>query len=202
MKIVPITSALIDDVVRVHREAFAGYPNTRLGAGYARRFVSWFSTVGDGIALAAIDESGTVLGYVLGARGPYAYPLSRAVRGVAARAILLRPWLAIDRRIVRAVAARVRMWIRPVPVAANVAAVLVPPVASLVAIGTSRASRRGGVASALVEQFEERARALGVKTVRLKVYESNAAARSLYERRGWQPLHTPGADGLTYWKLL
>jgi ribosomal protein S18 acetylase RimI-like enzyme len=201
MKIVPVTAGLLDDVVRVHREAFASYANARLGVPYARRFLEWFASREDTIALAAVDETGAVLGYVTGARGAYGYPLSRAMWPVAGLSMLLRPWVLLDRRIVRAVLARVRLWRRPPSSAPELPPELVPPLVSLVAIGTSRQHRRAGVAAALVESFEEAARKLGGRTVRLTVYKSNAPARALYERRGWHALDREG-ESLTYWKAL
>ena len=202
MKIVPITAELLDDAVRVHREAFATYANARLGVRYARHFLNWFASREDTIALAAIGDAGEVLGYVTGARGAYGYPLSRAMWRVAGLSMLLRPWVLVDRRIIRAVAARVRLWRRPTTAPAQLPPPLVPPLVSLVAIGTSSQHRRAGVAAALVERFEEEARKLGAKTVRLTVYKSNVPARTLYERRGWQPLDTARDDSLTYWKAL
>ncbi len=201
MKIVSITPDLLDDVVRVHREAFASYANARLGVRYARRFLQWFASREDTIALAAVDETGAVLGYVTGARGAYGYPLSRAMRRVAGLSMLLRPWVLLDPRILRGVAARVRLWRRPPSLAPELPAELVPPLVSLVAIGTSRHHRRAGVAAALVESFEESARKLGARTARLTVYKTNTPARSLYERRGWQALDREG-ESLTYWKAL
>lgn len=202
MKIIPITGALLDSVVAVHRDAFASYPNVRLGVPYARRFLGWFASREDTIALAAVGEDGAVLGYVVGARGAYGYALSRAVWRVAALAMLVRPWLLFDRRIVRAVKARLRLWRRTQAPAAPVPEVLVPPLVSLVAIGTSRHHRRAGVAAALVEEFERAASRLGARTVRLTVYPSNAPARALYERRGWNPLQGASSDTMSYWKSL
>jgi GNAT superfamily N-acetyltransferase len=202
MKIVPITSELLDGVVRVHREAFASYANARLGPRYARHFLSWFASREDAIALAALGEAGEVLGYVTGARGAYGYPLSRAMWRVAGLSMLLRPWVLVDRRIIRAVAARVRLWRRPPLAPSQLPPELVPPLVSLVAIGTSSQHRRAGVAAALVERFEDAARTLGAKTVRLTVYQSNAPARTLYERRGWQALDGANGESLTYWKAL
>jgi ribosomal protein S18 acetylase RimI-like enzyme len=202
MKIVPITAELLDEVVRVHRDAFASYPNVRLGRPYARRFLGWFASREDGIALAAVDDAGAVLGYVTGARGAYGYPLSHAMWPVAGLSMLLRPWVLLDRRILRAAAARVQLWRRPPSTPAELPPVLVPPLVSLVALGTSRHHRRAGVAAALVDRFEDAARALGARTVRLTVYQNNAAARTLYERRGWSPLFGSSSETMTYWKAL
>ena len=49
-------------------------------------------------------------------------------------------------------------------------------------------SRRGGAASGLIERMIKRARATGASSIFLEVRESNAAARALYAKFGFEEL--------------
>ncbi len=55
----------------------------------------------------------------------------------------------------------------------------------LAAMGVRADARRGGVGRALLERVVAEARARGDSRMRLEVFESNAAARALYERAGF-----------------
>lgn len=54
------------------------------------------------------------------------------------------------------------------------------------ALATDERQRRRGVAAALLDDAEERARALGLSRVSLETADGNAAARRLYESRGFE----------------
>ena len=184
MKVVPLTPDLLERVVPVHLEAFRGYPNALLGAGYVRAFLNWFMRAPDGIALVAIDGDGAVLGFVAGAPVGYGVRMNRDLLPVVLRQVLFRPWVLLHPRLVRAALARAKAMLFPPPQQAQTESVA--GMVSLVAIGTAEARRRGGVGSALVCAFEDAAARTGAATLRLSVYADNSAARALYERSGWR----------------
>jgi len=175
-RIVDLTPELLDDAAGVHLEAFRGYMNARLGRGYAKAFLRWFSRAPHGVALAAL-ENGKLAGYVVGAPAGYDRGMSRALIWVVARAFALRPWLLFERRFLQRIALRAR----PAPPRAADAAKIM----SLVGIGVAEAGRGSGIGRLLMEEFERRARALGMTAMRLSVYTDNDRARRLYERAGW-----------------
>jgi ribosomal protein S18 acetylase RimI-like enzyme len=79
---------------------------------------------------------------------------------------------------------------------------LAPPICSLVAIGVLASARMQGRGAALVEAFEEQARARGFGSLRLAVHRDNSCARRLYERTGWLSFSHPDPGLLHYGKCL
>ena len=175
----------VSEVVPVHLEAFAGYMNSRLGVKYVRSFISWFCRAERSIALVAVDETGKVAGYVLGAPVGYDRKLNRDLLWVAAAGLLGHPWLLLRRQIRRAILRRLKVLVGDVH---NIASrpKLPEPTMSLVGIGVASSAQGTGIGFHLVRAFEHRAQQLGMRSVLLSVYASNATARRLYARCGWQ----------------
>ncbi|MCK6546318.1 GNAT family N-acetyltransferase [Myxococcota bacterium] len=203
VRVVPMTRALAPALVDVHREAFAGYMNARLGRGYVRHFLEWFATATDAIALVALDDHATPVGYVVGAPLGYGRAMTRELFVPAALGVATHPALVFDRRIVKTALGRVaELFGRPMPSAPPPA--LPAPTWSLVGIGVASKARGLGAGSALTKAFEDEARARGARSLRLSVYAENAAARRTYERAGWVPFDGPVPPGFAmyYSKVL
>lgn len=64
----------------------------------------------------------------------------------------------------------------------------VPPEGYISNVCTAPRFRGMGAASALIAAMRERAKSLGLATLSLEVRESNAPARALYEKQGFQTL--------------
>jgi ribosomal protein S18 acetylase RimI-like enzyme len=202
IEVVPLTSRYVDDAVKVHFDAFRGYANTKLGRRYVQQFLLWFSRCKGGIALVAVDGE-EVLGYVVGAPSGYGSALNRELFPLVAAQALIRPWLVVDRRFMRAAWARLKSVFgrrrsavrQPAPA---------PPAAtmSLVGIGTGSAHRGRGVGMLLMTDFERAAREKGMRMVRLTVYADNAAARRVYERSGWKAEPSEPGAAMAYTKRL
>jgi ribosomal protein S18 acetylase RimI-like enzyme len=175
-RIVDLTPDLLDGAAGVHLDAFRGYMNASLGRGYARAFLLWFTQVPGGVALAAL-ENGRVAGYAVGAPVGYDREMTRALIWVVARAFALRPWLLLQKRFLQRIARRARPVPHPPPE--------VGKVISLVGIGVAESGQGSGIGRLLMEEFERRARELGMTSMRLSVYADNERARRLYERVGW-----------------
>ena len=187
--VLPMTVEHLGEASQVHLEAFRGYMNSRFGVRYAPAFLAWFVAAERGIALAAVSDTGRVVGYVAGAPDGYSRSLTRALLPVAAGSVLLRPWILFDRAIVARGAARLAGLFRPAPAGPRRSSA---ETMALVAIGVASDARGLGVGATLLGQFEARARAMGMAAVRLSVYADNVAARRLYERAGWSVVRTEG----------
>lgn len=180
----PITPALLEDVVRLHLSAFEGYTNARLGPPYARTMLSWFARRPDTVALCAVDERGTPVGYVVGMPAGSSPELTRRLAWAALRAVARRPSRILDPSLRRKAQSYAARWLK----------LRRPPSATpqapgshfaLIAIGVDADARGRGTGLRLLEAFEREAQQGGHRSLRLWVYAQNLAARRLYERCGW-----------------
>ena len=202
--VVPITDGdMLQDVAGLHLEAFAGYPNTLLGRGYAKALIKWFIKSERTITIAAIDGNRKVVGYALGAPAGYAESLNRELFwGVAAR-IIMRPWLLLNPRFWIILTARMRS-LMGLPQNAQQVMDLPEPSMSLVAIGVASSQRRSKIGQRLMQAFEAEARGSQMRSLVLSVYENRTAARQFYEKCGWQPHDGQASKGgvIRYFKIL
>lgn len=192
-----ISPEVIAEIVAVHRKAFAGYMNTKLGRAYLCAFFDWFRKDESAIALVALVD-GKVGGYAVGA--PYGYQdrMSRDLFGSALTATLIRPWNFFDSRFRARIRKRLEGLISQVP-AEDGEPIPPRPFAELVAIGVSPDLRGKHISDMLMESFESEARLQGMKSLRLTVYKDNAPARRFYERCGWLAWPTPGGEFIYYY---
>lgn len=175
----------LDAAADVHLDAFRGYPNARLGRPYARAFLQWFRNSDRGAAFVAVDDDNQVAGYVAGALLPYGEQLNRDLFPLVAKTTLLRPWILLNGRFLRAVRAKILWTLGRRKQFISAEPELPQPTMSLVGIGTAARARGRGVGGQLVAAFEEEARRRGARSLRLSVYAENITARRLYERCGW-----------------
>jgi len=176
---------IADAASKIHLQAFSGYLNARLGAGYARALIDWFAQQGDAIALAAIDGNHRVIGYAIGAPVTINHKLRGDLFWITARSIVLRPWLILDKRLWKVGYARLVKKNDAVNISHEED--LPQPTMSLFGIGVEPPHRRKGVGQQLLLAFEERAKALKYRSLLLWVYADRATTRHLYEKCGWRP---------------
>lgn len=201
--VLPMTAEMIPQVVAMHLAAFRGSMSAQLGPLYVRPLIKWFVDAPDSIALVASLDGRTPHGYVMGAPLGYTRRTNWLLLVPAILAGLTHPWLAFDRRIRKTAATRLRMLAghkfptQPCPE-------LPAPTMSLVGIGVAPQAQRRNVGRLLVNAFEAAALELGMRSLRLSVFPENNAARSLYEKCGWQPFREPSEGGVTmfYSKVL
>jgi GNAT superfamily N-acetyltransferase len=179
-----IEGEMIQAVSRLHLEAFNEYLNARLGVGYASALIGWFAREKEAIAIAAIDRDHRVVGYAIGAPSNLVRVQRQDMFWVTARSIILRPWLLFDLRLWKVGEIRLRHIfaprdVRPVPD-------LPEPTMSLVGIGVALSHRKTGVGLRLLQAFEEKARALKMRSLSLWVLEDKMANLRFYEKCGWR----------------
>ena len=202
--IVPITEGnMLDDIVELHLDAFAGYLNTLLGRRYIKAFITWFIRNKGTIAIAAIDENQKVVGYALCAPVGYSVRLNRDLFWGTAVQMLRKPWLFFNARVWSVLVERIKIIFGQ---RKNVRQTLkLPePSMSLVAIGVDSTQRRSRIGQRLMQAVEGGARDLQMRSLVLSVYENASAARPFYEQCGWRlyPTATKNGDVLRYWRLL
>lgn len=204
LTIVPITEGnVLDDIVELHLDAFAGYVNTLLGRGYIKTFIKWFIRNKGTIAIAAIDDQQEVVGYALSAPTGYSTKLNRDLFWGTTVRILTRPWLIFDSRFRIVLVQRMKNLIGLRQNASQVVE-LPGPSMSLVAIGVASAHRRSKIGQYLMRALEDEARDFQMRSLVLSVYESATAARRFYEQCGWRPCSKAARKGdvMKYWRQL
>lgn len=186
-------------IVVVHLAAFRGYMNTMLGRPYLRSFYRWFMSVKQGCVLVAVRE-GRVAGVVAGAEVGYSAQMNRDLLWTGIRGIALHPRVWVHPRLRRNLRARLALLGRRSVTDAEGE----EPQGkgfSLVAIAVAPELRGMGAGKELVEAFEAEARNRDADYVRLSVYDTNDAARHVYERQGWT-IHSHDDGVVEYVKRL
>lgn len=199
VEVVPLQPGLVRGVAELHRLAFAGYLNTRLGRPYLRAFFRWFAEAEGAVALCAL-RAGQPVGYVVGAPLGYTRALNRRVLGPALLGMVLHPGLAADPHFRQTVAGRWQALRGQAP--PDDAPDLPEPTFSLVGIAVHPAARGQRLGQRLVDDFEAQARGGGARALRLSVYPENEAARRLYTRAGWHHHPRSGARADYFYKVL
>lgn len=194
----PLRFNCLEEVVDVHISVFHGYLNTKIGRAYLRKFFCWFTISDNAIALCAFDQTGKVVGYVIGAFN-YGRALQKYLMPTVVLGILTHFWVLINPQFVRKISGRLGLKRKSKSVAPLLPR-LPRPINSLVGIGVSPEFRGCGVGEKLIKEFERATIANGLHSVCLSVYPNNSAARKLYERAGWQPgLEPENPDEVMYY---
>lgn len=204
-RIVAIEDRLLLKVVDVHLDAFKGFMNARMGKGYVRAFIRWFSQNDQCIAIAAEGPNGAVQGYVVGAQIGYQNQLNRDLFPVVFCSLLLRPWLVLNKAFFKNLYYRTLIVLgkkEKIQEVQTEDTLVWGKVISLVGIGVAGTARGSGVAGALVEEFERKAQAAGFQFMRLSVHTVNAGARKFYEKQGWKLIPGGQSEVVYYYKPL
>ena len=197
--ILPLSTEMVPRAAQVHLQTLAATRTAMMGETYVRAFMDWFRLAEGGVALAAVDDSGNVLGYVIGAPLGYAKGLNRDLWWIAAHAVIKRPCLFFRPQFRNGFVDRLSLLLgnSQVPTAHPD---LPFPTMSIVAIGVSKAAQGRKIGMRLMRTFETRAQELNMRSLRLSTRSDNVAACRLYERCGWQA--EPASDGQTYYSKI
>lgn len=191
-QVLQITEEFITSLVKVHREGFSGYMNTRLGDGYIKAFLRWFCTADKSIALMVTDSDKNALGYVVGAR--FRHWDKQAGKDLflsAAFGVVSNPWVIFSSDIRKRIILRFARMLGKKSTSELPEPDVPEPSMSLVGICVSQSAKGSCAAVCLIEEFEKRARELEMRSMALEVYANNKRARRFYEKCGWQPFIEP-----------
>ena len=198
-----IEAADLDKIIAIHKAAFAGYTNTLVGERYLHAFFRFFMSDNKAIALKATLD-GEIVGYVVGARVGYGKAMRQETLWPAVTGILTRPWLIFKKRFREALSRQISSILHANQQTNPDEPDLQAPIYSLVGIGVDPTIRGKRVGQQLTRAFEQEARRLAAKSVRLSVYGDNRSARRMYERQGWETLNDDVQDSrlIYYFKRL
>ena len=183
IEIVSLNEGLIEKLIPIHIEAFYDRMSGKLGPGYARAFLTWFSRRKDGIALAAILE-GEPVGYTCGALMGYQREINRDLLWTVFFAALTRPWIWFRLNFLEIVYNRLQVLIGRKEQATL--DFLPTPTICQVGTGVAPSARNKGIGVALRGGLEAEARRRGIKSILGSVYRDNIPARGLDEKCGWR----------------
>ena len=206
IRITKMTKEMIEDVSNVHMEAFKGSMNTRLGKNYIKKFLEWFVNLEKAVKLVAIvriQESERIVGYLVGAPMNYGKNMNRDLFWVASWSGCLRPWLLLNRQFRQTLMVRLTGFLQRTEGQCENEELPIP-VMSLVGIGVLPNLQGQSIAKKLIGAFEQNAREMNVRSLRLSVYPENVIARHVYEKCGWvlsEGAATPGKS-ILYYRIL
>lgn len=192
MEIRPMTFYDIDEVVQIHLRAFKGYMNASLGKNYVCKFLNWFITSKISTAFVVTDEN-KVIGYVVGATIGYDAELNRELLKTGIYSIITHPKIFFHRHFIETIKVRLKMMINEKKLLIKVNNEPSGKGISLVGIAVDPLFSRKGCGTLLMQSFENSAKNLGYKYMRLSVYDVNEKARILYSKNGWKVLKIDGA---------
>lgn len=199
----PVTEVILDEVVTLHLDAFAGYPNTLLGRRYVTALMKWFINNKGTMAVAAVDCNQTVVGYALTAPMGYTRKLNRDLCLQVATQLLTRPWIIFNRQLRIIILERISILtgLQPNP---SPALEIADPTMSLVALGVDPQHQREGIGRRLMSFIEVEAHKSRIYSLVLSVRENAATTRRFYEKCGWQRSASPASKVgvIKYFKLL
>ena len=212
VRIQPIYDEIIPELARLHMIAFEGYTNTKLGSRYVEEMFKFYAVEANRIALYSSIGEDKICGYVIGAPVGYGADLVQALWKTVAVSVAARPRIWLDARLRSILWSRLCNFARigtntnsqPDDQATFDEKVLTIQTISLVGIAVHPDFRGQHIGELLMIDFEERAKNLGYRSMRLTVYPENDAARRLYHRAGWLPQSytTTNDRAVTYYKNL
>lgn len=197
-EIIGMNSAHIEELSKLHMDAFRGYSNTKIGRNYVKKFLNWFVNFPEGIALTALFD-GTPAGYVVGAPVGYQSKMNKDLAGVAFTGFVSHPWVIFNMKILSIALSRVKILFGKKE--KKIAEKRDENAISLVGIAVSPLYSGHKIGSKLMTAFEELARAKEYDLMRLSVYDYNEAAISMYKKSGWSELGSSNST-LTFIKQL
>jgi 2-polyprenyl-3-methyl-5-hydroxy-6-metoxy-1,4-benzoquinol methylase/ribosomal protein S18 acetylase RimI-like enzyme len=200
LNIAVITEHDIQSVAKLHQEAFSDSMGVSLGDYYVEQLLRWFAQE-EGALFHCAKENGEVLGYVFGALLTAQAGMNRDLMTAAGIGMAANPSVFLRSSFRKELARRAKILFgaRPANRASTPSKELLEPVFNLVGIGVSSSARGTGIAGKLMADFEKDAAKLGAATMRLSVYKTNQAARSTYEKRGYESFEHPTNPEVLYY---
>jgi len=189
VKVRDATVADVTPLTALHTAAFEGQMGPLIGDRYIRAFLRWFIENPSAVSLVA-ELDGQPAGYVFGAPDGYGPGLTRTLMPTIAAGVLRNlPKVVLHQSFARQVRSRLSNLILRREPTNRIFANTPAGCFCLVGIGTHRAFRGRGVASALIGELIARSRG---GPVLLDVFKDNIAARSVYEQCGFRVLVEEG----------
>lgn len=192
----PVRAEELDAVAALHRRAFPAYASTGLGQGYCRRLLRAYADRPDSWVDVAVDPTGRIAGYLVGAPPAAQHAVDRSLLPWAVANAWRQP-AEVGRNARRAASRLAGLARRRAEVAKGTA----PPepevrtdavrsegpaaTVRVVLVAVDAAARGQGTADALLAAFARTARERGHQAADLSVAPDNAAAHRAYERNGW-----------------
>lgn len=188
----------LQKLLSIHRDAFEGYMNTKLGVEYIIEFLKWFTLQQDAISL-LVESDEKIHGYVVGATIGYGSRLTKAIGKTVIKYLIFHPWLLTNKKILNNLLSRIKNIFKPTS-QPNITLKDLKGI-SLVGIGVSKSSRGHHYGSHLIKSFEKKAQEMKFDYMRLSVYSNNTTAISFYKKNEWEFMDEEAGLSYFYKKL-
>lgn len=192
----------IEELVRIHRDAFKEHYNSRLGNIYAKAFLRWFGENPDSVFVQASDEeTKRVYGYICGAKFGYGNKMNRDLLPAILMSFITRPWIVFDKRFFKMMMPKLKVIVSK-SITSEENPDLPKPIFSAVGWAVDPNAPKE-VPDALYDEFLRRIKEKGFKSVRGTVLKKNKLALVYYIHNKWSILKSnAGAETITIYKIL
>ena len=179
-QITEIKSIHLSEIIKIHKKAFKGYLNIKLGYIYLNSFFNWFIH-NDTISLVCLEKNSPV-GYVLGAVDGYQKKMNIDLFFSSLISFLINPkiffmvsfWKSVYGRILIVFGIKKK---KPSDLLLSGKKVM-----SLVAIGVNPSTTGSVFSTKLVNEFIKISKQKNIELIRLSVYSKNKKAISFYKK--------------------
>ena len=189
----------------VHRAVFPEYNSSKLGQWFCTRFYRRYAARKEALGF-GVWRRGELLGLVVGCPRAVEADIRRELSGDSFRAGLLRPWVMLDRSVVRRTMRHLRSFLSGSkrPKTDDTGGLPIDGTwVRLVNIGVLSTARGLGAGSLLMEAFRRESVGRKYRFAELSVLADNRPARQLYEKQGWKAAETVFPDNtVLYWTEL
>ena len=193
----------LNELAKTHRFAFKDHYNSRLGNIYAKAFLKWFGNNPDAVFVEASDKKKKkVYGYICGAKYGYGSKMNKDLMPVIVLSFLTHPWIVFDKRFFKMFIPKLKVIFSGSAASADINAGLNKPVFSAVGWAVDPTAPKE-VPGALYEEFLNRVKELGFRSVRGSVFKKNKLALVYYIHNKWSILKSGSvSETITIYKNL
>lgn len=194
-RVIPAGERHIEGIVQCRMRAFPDYFATLIGPAFIRASSQFYVSHPDGIVFVALTGEDRVVGVVAGGKPELRSLFTRKRLPRLAFNII---WAGIaDSRARRRLAQHLGSFVKKVLVKLKLLKqekLREPPPdppgtwSSLLTVGADPDFRGMGIGSAVMQAFADESKKRGYRTMRLSVYNDNAAAIALYQKCGWETI--------------
>lgn len=177
----------IDELVKIHREAFSEHYNSKLGDIYTKAFLRWFGKNQNTVFVQASEgQNGKTLGYICGALEGYGNKMNKDLFPYMVASFVIRPWIVADKRFFKMFLPKLKVILSNKSITNPLYPEDLKPAFSAVSLATDPSAPKDyKLSDILYDEFLKKAKELGAKSVKGTVLKKNKLALVYYIHNNW-----------------